>query len=676
MPTAEHPTHAGLNAAPGHHARGSVARACAALAATFALGLLFSTSAHAGEWVQVSCINPDQSAAGSAGWSSFAAGGGYGSNNGTTCGPGGNAYAILSSNAAVAVGAHETLQYTPPAGSTLNGGVLDIGMSADGYGYDASGTAVAYTPEYAYDGSNVFFQCAAGLTPCSGGTNDFTGELEVPGRRGGNLYLEAGCGGMAGQICNSGGSGGAWSQIRLWWANLRLSNGATPAASAVAGTLLSGEARGGRELLLSATDPGGPGVYEITVQAAGQTLYSGTPEDNGGQCVPVGESSGALMFDSSQPCKQSESVDVPIETAGVGDGEHTLKITVTDAAQNSSVVYDAPIKTNNAPSDNTAPAITTSGAPLIGQSLSGEHGAWSAPPGAGAITYAYQWQDCNAEGDACRKIPAAEGSTYTATGGDAGHSLRVAVSASDSDGSTTLQSEPSPVIPAPTLTDSASTLSESLQAPVANGANASRAAQLRLEEPARLTRTYAERALTLQGRLTTATGGPIAGATLDVEERVTGGPSTQLIGHVMTTANGSFSVRAGAGSSRTLEIGYRAYSTDSAYSALASLKEIVTAGVQLHITPARTSPDGTITLEGHVDGPVPPGGVYVELLVHYHGAWQPFRDPRTSASGRFRVSYQFQGASGRFPFRAQALGGQAGFPYATGTSRAVAVRTG
>ena len=42
MPTPENPTHAGLNAAPGRHARGSVARACATLAATFALALLAS----------------------------------------------------------------------------------------------------------------------------------------------------------------------------------------------------------------------------------------------------------------------------------------------------------------------------------------------------------------------------------------------------------------------------------------------------------------------------------------------------------------------------------------------------------------------------------------------------------------------------------------------------------
>ena len=92
-------------------------------------------------------MNPSQSAAPSEGWTSFAGGGGYGSNNGTGCGPGSPMYAILSTDAAVGVGANETLQYTPPGGSTLIGGSVDVSIYADGGGYNASGTAVAYSPQ-------------------------------------------------------------------------------------------------------------------------------------------------------------------------------------------------------------------------------------------------------------------------------------------------------------------------------------------------------------------------------------------------------------------------------------------------------------------------------------------------------------------------------------------------
>lgn len=96
---------------------------------------------------------------------------------------------------------------------------------------------------------------------------------------------------------------------------------------------------------------------------------------------------------------------------------------------------------------------------------------------------------------------------------------------------------------------------------------------------------------------------------------------------------------------------------------------------ELRITPKHTSPTGTITLTGTVAGPIPRHGVVVELLVRYLGRWVPFRTPRTTKTGHFRVKYLFQGASGRFPFQVQVRGGQAGFPYAVGYSNTINVRT-
>ncbi|MGO9322379.1 MAG: hypothetical protein ACLQBY_16470 [Solirubrobacteraceae bacterium] len=313
----------------------------------------------------MSCVNPSQSAAPSEGWTSFAAGGEYGSNNSTSCGPGSPMFAILSTDAAVGVGSAETLQYTPPGGSKLIGGSVDVSLYADGGGYDASGTAVAYTPEYAYNGSNVFFQCASGLPPCANGTNDFSGVLGIPGGRGGNLYLSAGCGGENGASCNSGGSEGAWSLVRLWWANLLLENDTAPTGSGFSGSLLEPNAHGTAELQFTAGDPGGPGVYSVALQIDGQTVYQGTPDGNGGHCVSAGSSSGALMFDYQQPCKQTETVDVPVNTTTLSEGEHTLKVIVTDAAQNSSVVYDGTITTANRTTVSAlldSPAVSSPGA--------------------------------------------------------------------------------------------------------------------------------------------------------------------------------------------------------------------------------------------------------------------------------------------------------------------------
>jgi hypothetical protein len=493
-------------------------------------------------------------------------------------------FAILSTDAAVGVGSAETLQYTPPGGSTLVGGQVDVALYADGGGYNASGTAVAYTPNYAYDGSDVFFQCASGLPPCANGSYDFAGVLGIPAGRGGNLYLSAGCGGHEGYACNSGGSEGAWSLVRLWWANFLLSSEATPSGSGVGGTLLSPNAEGTAELTLDAADPGGPGVYLVTVEIDGKAVYSGTPNNNGGKCVPVGTSGSALMFDYGQPCPASESVDLPINTTTLANGQHTLKIVVQDAAGNSAVVYDGTITTKQ-PSN----------------------GSLGAMPGPGT------------------------------SAGIAGNSA------------------------AP--------------AGVPNGTTASRAARLHLGMRSKITRSYRHRAVRITGRLLSAAGQPIDGATLEVLQQVGGSPTLTLIAHARTGPNGTFVTTAPDGPTRTIEVAYRAFSTDANYAALAAVRESVSAGIRLNVSPRRTSPEGTITLSGRVLGPVPAQGVVVELLVHYRGHWEPFRDPVTDSRGRFQVVYQFQGGVGRFPFRALVFGNQSGFPFIHGESGAVDVST-
>jgi hypothetical protein len=564
------------------HARRALGLALA-LASIAVFAMLGASVASAGSWMEVSCVNPSQSAAPSEGWSSFQGGAGFGSNNGTGCAPGSPMYAILSTGAAVGVGANETLQYTPPGGSTLIGGSIDVSLYADGFGFNASGTAVAYSPAFAYDGSDVFFQCAAGLTPCSPGSNDFSGVLGIPSGRGGGLYLSAGCGGAAGQACNEGGSEGAWSLVRLWWANLLLSNTATPSASGFGGTLLGANASGTQDLTFTAADPGGPGVYVVVAQIDGKTVYAGTPDNNGGECASVGASGSALMFDYSQPCRASESVDLPINTSSLPDGQHTLKVIVEDAAQNSSVVYDGAISTHNAPANSSLGTLPGPGT----------HATSSALSGAGTP----------------------------------------------------------------------------------NGAGASDQAQLRLGLPRAITRSYSHRALRVTGRLLDAQGHAISGATLDVSQQITGVAAGKLIGHAKTANNGTFAVAVPGGPSRTVAVAYRAFSAEGAYAAQAKVQESVAAGVRLSVDPRRTSPTGTITLSGRVLGAVPSQGVVVELLVHYRGRWEPFRDPRTDSRGRFQVVYQFQGGLGHFPFRALAFGGQVGFPFVHGESGAVDVAT-
>jgi Ca2+-binding RTX toxin-like protein len=91
--------------------------------------------------------------------------------------------------------------------------------------------------------------------------------------------------------------------------------------------------------------------------------------------------------------------------------------------------------------------------PIIGHFLTASVGTWN---GSFPISYTYQWKRC-AAGDrlngACAAIPGATSSFYTPTVEDAGSRLRVAVTATNSDGTASQNSESSEVVIAlaPTL---------------------------------------------------------------------------------------------------------------------------------------------------------------------------------------------------------------------------------
>ena len=317
------------------------------LTLTFALvaGLLLlglsAQCAYAGEWMQVTCLNPDQSVAPFEGWWSFADG--ASASGGAGCG----GFGLLSATQAAPVGTEALLYYQPPSGSTLAGGTVDVTMSAYGSGVNATGTAIAASPTE--DDSDIILECALGRGGCGNGAYAYSGTLSLPANRGGEFYLWAGCDGVSGYSCDTGaGPVGAWSEVQLWWADMLLSNDSLPSASGFGGGLLSGQKiTGTASLTFTASDPAGPGVYTVSVLIDGTAVYSATPNANGGECVPVGNSAGALMFDYQQPCLASEPVDLPISTAALPDGQHDVKVIVTDAAQNSATVLDQTITTAN-----------------------------------------------------------------------------------------------------------------------------------------------------------------------------------------------------------------------------------------------------------------------------------------------------------------------------------------
>jgi len=84
----------------------------------------------------------------------------------------------------------------------------------------------------------------------------------------------------------------------------------------------------------------------------------------------------------------------------------------------------------------TAPTIvndpTISGSAIVGETLTGNTGTWS---GTKPITYAAQWLRCDSKGESCDLISGATKTTYKLVSNDLGSTIRVRVTATNSDGS-------------------------------------------------------------------------------------------------------------------------------------------------------------------------------------------------------------------------------------------------
>ena len=93
------------------------------------------------------------------------------------------------------------------------------------------------------------------------------------------------------------------------------------------------------------------------------------------------------------------------------------------------------------PSNGSPP--TTSGNAQVGRTLTADPGSWS---GSEPITYAYQWRRCDAAGDNCQDLPGADAKSYSPTSSDAGATLLVTVTASNSAGSDTAHSSPTATV--------------------------------------------------------------------------------------------------------------------------------------------------------------------------------------------------------------------------------------
>jgi hypothetical protein len=343
-------------------------RLLAGTCVTVLWSLAWSSSSVAGEYHVYSCRTPEGEVAPADGWSGSAgpAGSDYAKD---TCGEGGALTAALGDAVHEADVDLATWTFSTPALDTMLGATLWRAGDADG------GAVVNATYETWLAGpseSSPFDACVyqSGCTTAVGDPAQplsAANRVAVPSTNlGAHLYLNAACAGAFSDLecpAAAGDAHGYAAAVYLYAADILLEQSAGPTADNVSGELATAPMVAGvSDVIFSASDPGA-GVWEATFNIDGKVVQSTVPDENGGRCRDVGESSDGLpAFLYLQPCLPAESVDVPLNTTAVSNGEHHLIVSVLDAAGNSAPVLDREIKVENpVPAGAAQPSVRAGG---------------------------------------------------------------------------------------------------------------------------------------------------------------------------------------------------------------------------------------------------------------------------------------------------------------------------
>jgi len=181
--------------------------------------------------------------------------------------------------------------------------------------------------------------------------------------------------------------------------------------------------------------------------AVGQTLtasdgtWSNTPTSFAYQWLRCAASGGAA---DGSDCAAIGGATTSSYAVASGDVGFTLRIrvTATNADGQASAVSNATavVVAQAGPPNTQAPTI--SGTATVGSTLTANPGTWTGT----SVTFTYQWRRCDASGNNCSVITGATGTTYVIASGDAGSTLRVAVTGTDSTGGNTVVSAQTAVV--------------------------------------------------------------------------------------------------------------------------------------------------------------------------------------------------------------------------------------
>ncbi len=182
------------------------------------------------------------------------------------------------------------------------------------------------------------------------------------------------------------------------------------------------------------------------------------------------------------------------------------------------------------------------------------------------------------------------------------------------------------------------------------------------------------RTVKLTGRLTMPGANPLAGAPVEVFERVAvPGAEFRPVATISTSRTGRFVFKALRGPSRTLRFRYPGTPTIRSRTTEADLR--VRAATTIRPSRRYVVTGEYVTFRGRLKGgPVPAGGKLVEVQVWARGRWRTFATARAGADGRWSYQYRFDATRGRIRYRFRArIRREATYPYHAGTSRRVRV---
>ena len=197
------------------------------------------------------------------------------------------------------------------------------------------------------------------------------------------------------------------------------------------------------ELVLTATDSGGlTSTASVTLQPQ-TVVLTFTTSPSGLQLILNG-GSAATPFTRTVIAGSTNTITAPspqtlngsnYSFASWSDGGAQTHVITASSATTYSAVYLAP------PTNTSPPAIN--GPTMVGKTLKTSAGSWT---GSSPMSFTYQWRRCDTSGSGCVAITGATASRYLLTSADAGRTVRVTVTATNSVGSSSATSAATSVI--------------------------------------------------------------------------------------------------------------------------------------------------------------------------------------------------------------------------------------